>query len=89
MVTMAARLEARVTREQKEFIERAAELEGRSLTEFLVSSAHAAAKQVIREHEILTLSARDRAAFVDALLSPPAPNQRLRRAARRYRKSFR
>ena len=39
------RLEARVTSEPKELIERAAELEGRGLTDFLVASAVAAANR--------------------------------------------
>jgi len=82
------RLEARVTREQKQLIERAAEIEGRSLTDFLVTSAHQAAKYVIHEHEILTLSSRDREVFVDAILNPPKPNEKLRRAAQLHKKIF-
>ena len=92
MATMTAealakddRLEARITTSQKEILQRAAELEGRSLTDFVVSSAHAVAKQVIQEHEILRLTARDREIFINALLNPPAPNAKLRRAARRYK----
>lgn len=69
MGIMLARLEARVTPEQKELIGRAAQFEGRTITDFVVTSAQAAAKQVIHEREILTLSSRDREVFVDALLS--------------------
>lgn len=76
------RLEARVTSEQKELIERAADLEGRSLTDFLVASAAAAAKQVIQEHEILKLAAQDRAVFLAALQNPPEPNAKLRELLR-------
>ena len=49
-----------------------------------VSAAQATAKRIIQEHEILLLSARDREVFVNALLNPAAPNEKLRRAARRY-----
>jgi uncharacterized protein (DUF1778 family) len=80
------RLEARVTREQKHLIERAADLEGRSITDFLVSSAQSAAKQVIRDHGVLELTTRDREVFVRALLNPPKPNAKLRRAVKRYKK---
>ena len=80
------RLEARITASQKEILQRAAELEGRSLTDFVVSSAQAVAKQVIQEHEILRLTARDREIFVNALLNPLAPNTKLRRAAQRHYK---
>lgn len=79
------RLEARVTREQKRLIERAAELEGRSITDFLVAAAQSAAKQVIQEHEVLRLTAKDCAVFVEALMNPAPPTQKLRRAVRRYR----
>jgi uncharacterized protein (DUF1778 family) len=83
------RLEARVTREQKHLIEHAAELEGRSITDFVVASAQSAAKQVIQDHEILKLTARDREVFVQALLNPPRPTNKLRQAVRRYREEFR
>ena len=81
----AERLEARITPAQKEVLQRAAELEGRSLTDFVVSSAQAAARRIIEEHEILLLTARDREVFLDALLNPPRANGKLRRAARRYK----
>ncbi len=81
----AERLEARITPAQKELLQHAAELEGRSVTDFVVSSAQEKAKRVIHEHEIFLLSARDREVFVNALLSPPAPNEKLRRAVRRYK----
>jgi uncharacterized protein (DUF1778 family) len=79
------RLEARISKEQKELFLRAAELQGRSLTDFLVASAQEAALEAVRAHEALRLSEQDRRAFVSALLSPPAPNRTLLRAAKRYR----
>ena len=78
------RLEARITNRQKQILQRAADLEGRSLTDFVISAAQAVAKRVIQEHEILALTARDSEMFVRALLNPPAPSDKLRRAARRY-----
>ena len=81
-----ARLEARLTDEQKLLFQHAADLTGRSLTEFVVSSAQEVAMRTVREHELLTVSGRDRQAFLDALLTPPSPNKRLREAARRYKK---
>ena len=81
-----ARLEARLTDEQKTLFQHAADLTGRSLTEFVVSSAQEVASRTVREHEVLTLSGRDRQVFVDALLKPNPPNRRLRQAARRYKR---
>jgi uncharacterized protein (DUF1778 family) len=81
----AERLEARITSAQKEILQRAAEIEGRSLTDFVVSSAQAAARRILHEHRSLQLSERERELFVDAILNPPAPNAKLRKAARQYR----
>ena len=80
-----ARLEARLTDQQKALFQHAADLTGRSLTEFVVSSAQEVAARTVREHEVLTLSGRDRQIFVDALLKPISPNKRLRQAASRYK----
>lgn len=79
------RVEARVTPEQKRLLERAAALEGRSLTDFVLTSAQAAAADTISRHELLRLAPSDQEAFVAALLNPPAPNEALRAAAARYR----
>lgn len=82
----AERLEARVTTEQKALFVRAAELQGRSLTDFLVASAQEAAMETVRTHDAMRLSERDREAFVSALLAPPSPARALEQAAKRYRK---
>jgi uncharacterized protein (DUF1778 family) len=79
------RVEARVTSEQKRLFERAAAIEGRSLTDFLLSSAQAAAADAIARHELLQLTSNDQQVFVAALLTPPAPNRALRAALGRYR----
>ena len=82
-----ARLEARITADQKALFQRAANLTGRSLTDFVVSSAQEIAYRTVREHETMLLSARDRETFVAALLEGPAPGKRLRKAAKRYKES--
>jgi uncharacterized protein (DUF1778 family) len=78
------RLEARVGREAKALCQKAARLQGRSLTDFVIQSAVDAAKRAIREHEFTELTRRDRMAFVESLLNPPAPNARLQQAAQRH-----
>ena len=82
----AERLEARVSREQKDLFTRAAELQGRSLTDFLVASCQQAAIETVRTLDAMRLSERDRQAFVWVLLNPPVPAKTLERAAKRYRK---
>jgi uncharacterized protein (DUF1778 family) len=81
-----ARLEARITPEQKDLFLKAAALTGRSLSDFVVASAYESAARTVRDHEAMTLSARDRQVFVAALLKPPAPGARLRKAAQRYKR---
>jgi len=83
-----ARLEARVPREIKALWERAAAAQGKRMTEFVVSSAIEAAHRVLRASELADLTLRDRIAFVDALLNPPAPNAKLRKAAARHAQIF-
>jgi len=82
------RLEARVSAEAKALCQEAASLEGRSLTDFIVSSAVESARRILRERALIELSQRDRNAFVGSLLNPPLPSQRLRKAARRYERVF-
>jgi uncharacterized protein (DUF1778 family) len=83
----AERLETRVTAEQKSLIERAAALQGRTLTDFVLTSVQDAARRAIEEHQQLELSVRDSEAFVDALLNPKPVNDRLRDTVRRYREA--
>ena len=80
-----ARLETRITAEQKALFERAAALSGRSLTDFVIASTYEAAQRTLREHETMTLAGDDREAFVQALLKPSAPSPRLRKAVKRYK----
>lgn len=76
----AERLGFRVDEPTKALIERAALLERRKLTDYCVTAITDAARRTIAEHETLVLSDRDRAVFFDALINPPEPNERLRRA---------
>ncbi len=84
----SARLEARITLEQKDLLAKAAALLGRSLTDFVITSAYETAARTVREHEAMILSDRERKVFVSALMTPPAPSARLRKAARRYKQHF-
>lgn len=84
----AERLEARLSRKQKKLIQHAADLAGRSLTDFILSASQEAANKVIREHEVITLTAQESENFVNALMNPPAPNLALQKAAKRHRDFF-
>jgi uncharacterized protein (DUF1778 family) len=79
------RIEARLNPEQRRRIEYAASLKGTSISDFIVSSADDAAAHTIRQHEVWVLGDRDREAFVNAMLHPPAPSAGMRAAAKRYK----
>jgi uncharacterized protein (DUF1778 family) len=82
------RFDARLSAADKQLLDRAAELTGRSLSEFVLGSAREAAQRTIERYEVMVLTdPRDQAAFVDAMLNPPAPGRRLQQAVRRYRRA--
>ena len=83
-----ARLEARLPADVHALLKRAAEIQGRTLTDFVVSAARDAACRTIEETEVLRLSLEDQRRFAAALRNPPKPNAALRRAARRRRELF-
>jgi uncharacterized protein (DUF1778 family) len=78
------RLEARVTARQKALFRQAADLQGVTLTDFIVSSVHQAAVRALEARHVLELGSHDQRVFAEALLRPPAPNARLRSAWRRH-----
>src|SRR5205814_1583975 len=79
------RFDARLDEDQKTLIQRAADLEGRTMTDFVLHSAEAAAERTIQERVMLILSARETERFVNAILNPAAPGPVLRAAARAYK----
>ena len=80
------RLEARISAEKKTMLKNAAELSGRTLTDFVISAAYEAAVRVIQEYQQLRLSVVDRDVFIQALLNPPQASAPLLRAAEQYKK---
>jgi uncharacterized protein (DUF1778 family) len=84
-LTASKRLEARVSSDLKCLFEQAAALQGITLSDFIISSARQAALKTLQDHQTLILNAEDTQKLVTALLNPPAPGQRLQRAARRYK----
>jgi len=83
------RFDTRLPIEQKHLFEYAATLGGfRTLTEFILFAAQEQAKQIVEKHNTILASQKDNAIFFDALISPPKPNTRLRKAVSRYKKEF-
>ena len=82
-----ARLEARLPASVYALLKRAAELKGRSLSDFVVNAARDAAQRAIEDEGLIRLSAEDQARFAQALINPPAPNAALKRAMRSHAKN--
>jgi len=80
-----ARLEARITPDLQALLKRAAELDGRSVSDFVVSAAQEAAERRVEQAQVIRLSLEDQRAFVEAILNPPEPTPSLRRAFARHR----
>jgi len=82
------RLVARVTRADKELIERGAEVAGLSVASFVISRARTAAEELIREEGVIRLTAEESRRLLDALLAPPTPpTEAATKALKRYRES--
>ena len=79
------RLELRVSSDMKAEIETAAQISRVSVSQFIADSALARAETVISEHSRIKLTEASWDAVMDALENPPAPDERLRRAAARSR----
>ncbi len=86
-LTGKARFDARLSAEEKALFEKAAELGGfRSLTEFIMRSAHKRAKEIIYEYELVIASKRDSEIFFKAILNPEPPNAKLKEAVEKFKK---
>jgi uncharacterized protein (DUF1778 family) len=86
VVMATARLEARISTDLHAMLKRAADMQGRTMTDFVVAAVQQAARQAIEEAEVIRLSLMDQETFANALLAPPKPNAALKRAFARRRK---
>jgi uncharacterized protein (DUF1778 family) len=82
------RIETRLPTEAKQKIEYAAQLQGRTVSDFVVAAALGEAAKVIKENTILELSFKDSMALAEAILNPPPPNAKAVAAARRHKEKL-
>ena len=87
-IRITDRLEVPLPSEVLERLKRAAEIQGRSLTDFVVAAADEAACRAIQQTEIIRLSVEGQRQIAEAIINPPEPGPALRKAARRYRELF-
>ena len=84
--TRSTRLEARIAPDALAAVKRAAEIQGRSVSDFVVAAAQEAARKAIEETQLVRLSLEDQIAFAQAIITPPEPNDALRRAKDAHRR---
>jgi uncharacterized protein (DUF1778 family) len=83
--TKDARVVARIPPAVKETLQRAADLSGATLNQFLVQSAVNAANLLLETERKIVLSERDAQTVFDLLENPPTPNQQLLVAVEKHR----
>ena len=79
-VTKSERINLRLNETAKRRIEQAASLERKTVSGFIVSSALENAERAIQKHETMALDRHDAKRFFDAIVNPPAPNDKLHTA---------
>lgn len=84
--TRTSRIEARISPDALAIVKRAAEIQGRSVSDFVVAAAQEAAHRTIEETQIIRLSVEDQRAFAEAILDPPPLAPAMERAIERYRR---
>ena len=75
------RMSLRIASEEKSLLMRAAALQHTNLTEFVVRTVVAAAREVIEQNERVELTERDSLHVLNLLEEPPAPNEKIMAAA--------
>jgi uncharacterized protein (DUF1778 family) len=83
-----ARVEARISPDALAVVKRAAEIQGRSVSEFIVDAAQQLAHKTIEETTVMRLSVEDQRLIMESILDPPEPTEALRRAFEAHRKLF-
>jgi uncharacterized protein (DUF1778 family) len=79
-----SRIEARIAPRVLRIVKRAAEIQGRSVSDFVVAAAQEVAHRTIDQAEIIRLAVDDQQRFVDLLLNPPPLTAALKRAKRAH-----
>lgn len=80
------RIDLRITLTDKEFFKKAQLLSGdTSLSSFLVRILKQKTQEIVAEKESIIVSERDRKVFFDSVFGDSEPNDKLKKAADRYK----
>jgi uncharacterized protein (DUF1778 family) len=82
----SARLDTRITPDLLDQVRRAAEIQGRSVSDYVAATLQAAVQRDIAEVEIIRLSREASEKFAAALINPPPINSALKRAFAHHRR---
>lgn len=85
MTTKIERLDVRLVPADKELVERAAAIQGQSVSAFTVSTLREKAQEVLSKAQATQLTRRDMELFSKILEADEAPNAALRAAAKRLK----
>ena len=85
----SARIEARIAPDALATVKRAAEIQGRSVSDFVVAAAQEAAQRTIEDTQIIRLSVADQERVAELLLGPTEPKAALKRAFDAHRELIR
>lgn len=81
------RIDVRISKEQKELVKYASELRGfKSLSEFVVFCINKESSNIINDNNLILKTIEDKKIFLDAILNPPKPNEKLKKAQLNYQK---
>lgn len=80
LATRTARIEARIAPEILAAVKRAAEIQGRSVSDFVVAAARQAAERTIEDTQIIRFSLADQQRIAAILAAPPPPSPGFDRA---------
>lgn len=75
-------LNIRIRPEERSLIDRAAQVQGKNRTDFILEAARRAAEDALLDRAIIAANSEAYAEFLARLDAPPAPNERLRRTIR-------
>ena len=81
------RIQIRIDHTSYDILKKAASFSHASLSAFIKEASLVAAKEIIKEKEIFSLSDDDWKLFLNALETPPRPNINLKKALKYYKDS--
>ena len=88
-MTRTSRIEARIAPELLATVKRAADLQGRSVSDFVVTATAEAAQRIVSDADMIRLSREASAQVAKLLINPPPPNKALKEALAARRRLIR